>query len=653
MKSPQTRSGLSRLEVTVGLLVAILLIGLAAPWVLHAREVSRRHQCTVRMARLAQALTAYEQEQGTFPAAAHWDTSALNTLALQESTRWDQFIGKNWAIELAPYLGHADLLMNYDDSQPICSEQNRPIREARVDAWICPVDEFNRDDNRFQFEPISDQVLEFARGNYALNGGTHAFHTSAGSTKTPTGDRAHLRIDGERREFEYWGNGIAGFNKAFGQNDFINGRSTLIAFNEIRAGIDPIDIRGCWALGHIAGSVTWGHGINGDAFGPNNPWARSDDIQGGGALNEKYGPDKLIELGMPCVSYIDKNQNAASRSRHVGGVNAAFLDGSVRFVSDKIDPSVWHYLHSRETPSKEFHQQANQLVYWPGSFQEAPPPFRGVAVQESTLTNSLGMAFVKISAGEFQMGVPDRGNDRDTPPETPPHPVRITFDYFLGTTEVTQGQFQRVMPPDEPASNDPASAQNKPAVNVTWYDAQTFCERLSALPEEKAAGRTYRLPTEAEWEYACRARTSEPYLWNSQRSVSDASGETAGISPALPLTTVASYPSNSLGLFDMRGNAWEWCSDWFDRDYYQRSRHDDPNGPLDGYAKVIRGGDWIYVGEGCFINYPILAPWKSSPFIGFRVVCVPTSSSVTETKAAPLPTSLTQSKAEHLQGELP
>src|SRR5690606_13864500 len=116
------------------------------------------------------------------------------------------------------------------------------------------------------------------------------------------------------RIFQYWGNGVAGFNKSFRRDEFTNGRSTLVTFNEIRAGIDPIDIRGSWALGHIAASATWGHGINGDAYGPNNSWARSDDIQGGPALSEKYGAERLVELGMPCVSYIDRNQNAASRS---------------------------------------------------------------------------------------------------------------------------------------------------------------------------------------------------------------------------------------------------------------------------------------------------------------------------------------------------
>ncbi len=618
------RSGFTRLELTMAVVVVLLLTLLMVPWILQARERARRNTCTQRMSRLSQAILASEQQHGNYPMAAHWSTSALQSLALQESTHWDRFIGKNWAIELAPHLGLSARLSEYDDLLPVGAESQRVIREQQVPEFTCPADEFNHAENRFQFETAGGQVMEFGRGNYAINGGTHSFHTSPGSTQTPTGDHAHLHIDGENREFQYWGNGIAGFNKSFRREDLTNGHSTLIAFNEVRAGIDPIDIRGCWALGHIAGSVTWGHGINGDAYGPNNPWARSDDIQGGGALNEKYGPEKLIELGMPCVSYIDKNQNAASRSRHSGGVNAAFLDGAVRFLSNKIDPGVWHALHSRETPVNEFHDDITKLVNWPGSRADAPRPQQASQAGSQELRNSINMVFVKIPAGEFTMGVPDLGNDHDTPPETPPHAVQISSDYFLGATEVTQEQFQRVMG----ATEAEGFADNTlPAVNVTWYQAQEFCERLSVLPDERAAGRTYRLPTEAEWEYACRETNSKPYNWRSSRSAHDLSGEAAGISPPLPLTSVASSPANSLGLFDMRGNAWEWCSDWFDRSYYQRSRTVDPAGPQMGYAKVIRGSDWIYVGEGCFINYPILAPWKSSPFVGFRVVCVPSPSS--------------------------
>lgn len=614
-------SGISLIEVIVVLMLFLVVLGVLIPWMLKSREQSRRTACTVRMRELTHALIDYEQRHGRFPAAASWDTSTMHSLALHESRRWDLFIGTNWAIEMLPGVGRSDLYGSFDDNKSISSDKNRRLRESILPEMTCPSDEFNHAGNMFLYEPVEGSGLEFARGNYAINAGTHSFYTSEGSTKTPTGDHAHVRIDAERREFEYWGNGIAGFNKKFRREEFTNGTSSLVAFNEIRAGIDPIDIRGCWALGHIAASATWGHGINGDAYGPNNPWPRSDDIQGGPSLNEKYGPEKLIELGMPCVSYIDKNQNATSRSRHPGGVNTAFLDGSVRFVSNQIDPAVWHALHSRETPPDALHRDIAELIAWPGSTEEASPPTSGDgSVTKRHVKNSLGMQFVRIPAGEFTMGVPDRGNDIDTPPETPPHPVRITADYFLGTTEVTRVQFHAVMGKVEDALAEQA---DMPAVDVTWFEAAEFCRRLSEFPEEQAAGRSYRLPTEAEWEYACRETTSDPYVWTSTRESGDGSGEAAGIDPPLPLMTVAIYPPNALGLHDMRGNAWEWCSDWFDRDYYSRSRQDDPTGPEQGYAKVVRGGDWIYVGEGCFINYPILAPWKSSPYVGFRVVCIP------------------------------
>ena len=622
MRKP--RAGISRTEVLVVVVLLVIVGGLVGPWVLGSRESARQTACKDRMATLISGLIEYEKTQGRLPVAADWDTSALHSLALHESSRWDLFVGRNWAIELLPFIGRESLFETFDADTPICSDENRSLRETSLAEMTCPADEFNRPDNPFVFEPAEGLAYHFARGNFAINGGTQSYFTNEGSTKTPTGDHGHVEIDVDERTFRYWGNGIAGFNTSFGSDDFRNASSSLVALNEIRAGIDTIDIRGCWALGHIAGSVTWGHGINGDAYCPNNNWARSDDIQYGGRLNEKFGPEMLIELGMPCVSYIDKNQNAASRSSHEGGVNTAFLDGSVRFVSEQIDPALWHCLHSRETPPDAFHQDIAELVDWPGSSEEAPAPVpANLEPTADELTNSVGMAFVCIPAGQFTMGIPDIGNNRDTPPETPAHPVKITQSYLLGTTEVTREQFAAVRgelgPFEDP---DDEAEPNMPIVDVTWHEAAKFCERLSALPAEKAAGRSYRLPTEAEWEYACRETTSEPYTWRPHRSEADDSGETAGMTPPLPLTAVANYPPNALGLHDMRGNAWEWCGDWFDRDYYGRARLEDPAGPATGYAKVVRGSDWIYVGEGCFINYPILPPWKSSPFVGFRVVCV-------------------------------
>lgn len=242
-----------------------------------------------------------------------------------------------------------------------------------------------------------------------------------------------------------------------------------------------------------------------------------------------------------------------------------------------------------------------------------------------TFTNSIGMQFVDVPAGMFTMGVPDIGNNEPAPPECPTHEVRITRSFRLGQHEVTQSQYMSVMG-SNPSHHSPDRAGTEatdefPVENVTWNDAVEFCRRLTDLPGEKAQGRRYRLPTEAEWEYACRSGKSDPYRWNPRRQPDDKSGAAAGIEPSLPLTRVGSYPPNDFGLCDMRGNVWEWCSDWFERSYYSRSPIDDPTGPAGGYLKVVRGGDWIFVGEVCRINYPVMSPWQRSPFVGFRVVC--------------------------------
>ncbi|HET6882444.1 MAG TPA: formylglycine-generating enzyme family protein [Pirellulales bacterium] len=283
-------------------------------------------------------------------------------------------------------------------------------------------------------------------------------------------------------------------------------------------------------------------------------------------------------------------------------------------------------MHSRETP-------ADLLADLDSAVDEVQPPpdarDRSVAAREpelgDRLTNSIGMRFVGIPRGTFTMGVKDRGNSLRPPPGCPPHEVTITRGFWLGECEATQGQFQEIMGRNPSAYSAAAraaeSANDFPVEQVTWHDAVAFCERLSDREQEKAAGRSYRLPTEAEWEYACRSGTSEPYTWSAQRAADDNSGDAAGIEPPLPVTKVGSYRPNSLGLYDMRGNVWEWCGDWFDRTYYLCSPKSDPQGPATGYLKVVRGGDWIFVGEICPINYPIMSPSQASPFVGFRVVC--------------------------------
>lgn len=568
------------------------------------------------MRKILVGLDMYHEQFGALPAAACWDANALSSPDLHLSKHWRVFVKENWAIQILPFLEQQTLFEKFDPQAPIAAKANTEIREKTMAEFSCPADSFARNDNPFVHSPQPNQSIIFARGNYGINGGTHSYYSTSGDTSSPTGDHCHL-VNHELGQFEYWGNGIAGINKSFTYDEFESGRSHLVAVNEMRAGIDPEDLRGSWALGLIGSSVTWGHGVNGDDYCPNNLWARSDDIQGGGRLNEKYGPEKLIEMGMPCVSYVDVNQNAGSRSKHPGGVNVGFLDGAVRFVSDNINPSLWHVLHSRETPKSTIDNKHIESS-WPGAIAESPQPKRSSPNSESSFSNSLGVKFVMIPAGEFTMGVPDAGYGNDVPPETPPHKVTIASPFHLSTTEVSVEAFRQVMGSSSGEMNE--AQQNFPVTDITWFDAVEFCRRLTDSPEEKAAGRSYRLPTEAEWEFACREASSNHQV---SRIQAIREGAAAGLRQKNSnLAPIASHQCNSLGLFDMRGNAWEWCSDWFDRDYYSRSREIDPAGPISGYMKVVRGSDWIYVGEGCYINYPILAPWKSSPFIGFRIVAI-------------------------------
>ncbi len=626
VKSERTPYGLR--ELAAALLVTFFLAALLVPAIARSRESARRQHCVENLRLIGLALHQYHELQQTFPPAAIWDAGTMSTLMLFDVKRIDRIARENWAQLLLPHLGRADVAALFDHRQRVMGPANEEARTSVVPELVCPTDRFNGRDNFYGFQPLDDQpaLARFARGNYAINGGTHNINFLPQSTTQPRGDSVQIVLDHDRRLFRAIGTGIAGINQSLKLTDFVNGQATLAAVDEIRAGVHPLDLRGVWALGHIGSSITWGHGVAGDDSGPNNQWERADDILDCHRLHEVMGGDRLQELGMPCVWYIDRNQEATARSLHPGGVHVLFVDGAARFVGDAVDRGLWHVMHSRETPAEVLGDIETALASSEAP-SDAPSP-AGRVVEPTpgeTMDNSLGMRFVALPAGNFKMGLPDKGNDAPPPPECPPHEVRIPRAFWMGIHEVTQSQYQAVMG-SNPSHHMPevvaaASTDDFPVENVTWYEGAEFCQRLSEMRDEKVAKRCYRLPTEAEWEYACRSGKSEPYLWTAERRESDQSGDTAGIEPPLPVTNVGSYPANAFGLRDMRGNVWEWCADWFDRGYYKRSPVVDPQGPAKGFLKVVRGSDWIFVGEICRINHPIMSPWRKSPFVGFRVVC--------------------------------
>ena len=237
------------------------------------------------------------------------------------------------------------------------------------------------------------------------------------------------------------------------------------------------------------------------------------------------------------------------------------------------------------------------------------------------LGNGITLDMVKIPGGRFQMGAPAEEEDRSDD-EGPQHSVTVA-EFWLGKYAVTQAQYQAVMGNNPSGFSD--NGANRPVEQVSWHNAVAFCEKLS-----QQTGRTYHLPSEAEWEYACRADTTTPFHFGATMTTDLANydgNSTYGNGPKgvyrEQTTEVGSFPPNAFGLYDMHGNVFEWCADHW---------HDNYDGaPTDGTAwpssdesarRLLRGGSWNSFPRNCrcaFRNY--LPPEFRLNYIGFRVVC--------------------------------
>jgi formylglycine-generating enzyme required for sulfatase activity len=234
-------------------------------------------------------------------------------------------------------------------------------------------------------------------------------------------------------------------------------------------------------------------------------------------------------------------------------------------------------------------------------------PLKGLVVD---LGRGVKLEMVLVPAGEFLMGTPGYSGDE-------PHRVRITKPFYLGKYLVTQEQWEAVM------GNNPShfKGPNNPVESVNWDDCQQFVDKLNA--KSHPGGGKFRLPTEAQWEYACRAGSTTRYCFGDDES---RFGEYAWFqensgSRAHP---VGEKKPNAWGLYDMYGNVWEWCQDWYDKGYYAASPTDDPPGPSTGSFRVIRGGSWDYAAWRCWsARRNVGSPGLRAYSLGFRVSRVP------------------------------
>ena len=243
----------------------------------------------------------------------------------------------------------------------------------------------------------------------------------------------------------------------------------------------------------------------------------------------------------------------------------------------------------------------------------------------TVITNSVGMKLTSIPAGKFLMG--NAVSDDWLQYEGPQHRVRITRPFHLGVHEVTRKEWTEVMGTTPWKGLAGVKERDRyPATYVNWDDATAFCRKLTE--KERAAGRlkvgeSYRLPTEAEWEYACRAGSLTRYQFGDGEG---SLGECAWYHANTKLVgeayahEVGLKRANDWGLFDMHGNAWEWCADRSGEHYYRESPVADPQGPSEGLFRVVRGGSWFAFASFCRSAYRFFAAQEIRFYrTGFRV----------------------------------
>jgi formylglycine-generating enzyme required for sulfatase activity len=236
-----------------------------------------------------------------------------------------------------------------------------------------------------------------------------------------------------------------------------------------------------------------------------------------------------------------------------------------------------------------------------------------------SFVNSIGMKLKLIPAGTFLMGSPESEVGR-TNDETQHH-VTLTKHFYLGATEVTQGQWESIMGTTPWKGQRYVQENSNNAANyVNWDDAVEFCRKLS-----DKEGKTYRLPTEAEWEYACRAGATTAYSFGDDADQLRESGwfdKNAWDAGERYAHAVGLKRANAFGLHDMHGNVWEWCSDWYGD--YPTGHVTDPQGPTTGVKRVFRGGCWSSVSAFCRSAYRYTyAPSYRDALVGLRLALSP------------------------------
>lgn len=253
-----------------------------------------------------------------------------------------------------------------------------------------------------------------------------------------------------------------------------------------------------------------------------------------------------------------------------------------------------------------------------------------------TFTNSQGIKMVKLDGGRFRMGSAET-DPGYRPEEAPPHEVTFNGPFFMAATEVTHGQYMKIMGTSPARSAEKGlRATTRPVESVTWEEANEFCRKLTEAEKDqkwKRRGWAYRLPTEAEWEYAARATTETPFAFGDSinfekqglfRPTEDDPLGIGGENAPVLTQEVGKTEANRFGLYDMHGNVAEWCLDWFRPGYLTQTPQENPTGPADGDKRVIRGGSYRDPAAGVrSASRAGVRPNERREDVGFRIVYAP------------------------------
>ena len=309
-------------------------------------------------------------------------------------------------------------------------------------------------------------------------------------------------------------------------------------------------------------------------------------------------------LSLACTSEEKRNTNAVLAT--ITGAEATakhdewLAKAQTKYVLDKNVELVKEALHCKNVASTR--RLLQTLLA-----KKRRTPMRG-----HTITNSIDMELVYVPQGEFMMGSPSNETHRRSN-EGPQHSVIVAEGFYMGVYEVTQAQYKAVMGKNPSKKKRVFQSKKRPVESISWHEATQFCRKLSQKEKRK-----YRLPTEAEWEYACRAGKITPY----------STGKSIRANQANYLANkkfrdaeIGIFRPNAFGLYDMHGNVAEWCSDWYDPEYYQKSERIDPQGLRNGGERIVRGGHWWSDSQQCRSAYrESREPVYKDYAVGFRVI---------------------------------